>query len=222
MLLKRALASLLVAGMALTLFVGTARAANSAPAISQFDAAFAKVDSYSYTLHSHEVKGTAVQERVYDYWFLRPHYAKTYIESGDGKGGGGVWQGGSQVSGHQGGILSAFHLKVDLTDPRAISLRGYTLPAGLMQNIVRGYATTAGTLSQAEGGKIGGVDTDRLDLKVADPSANGGISEMILYLSKATHWPVRQILYAGKQDVLDQQFSDIKTNIGLKPSDFPF
>ena len=38
-----------------------------------------------------------------------------------------------------------------------------------MQNVVHRYATTAGTLTQAPGGKIGGVLTDRLDLKVADP-----------------------------------------------------
>ncbi len=222
MSVKRMLGAMLVTGLALANLTGPARAANTAPAITQFDKAFAAINDYSYKLHSHEVKGSAIQERVYDYWFLKPHYAKTYIESGDGKGGGGVWTGGTQVSGHQGGILSAFHLKVDLHDPRAVSLRGYTLPDGLMQNIVQTYVTTPGTLTQANGGKIGGVATDRLDLKVADPSAYGGISEMILYLSKTTHWPIRQILYQGKQDVLDQQFSDIKTDTGLKPSDFPF
>ena len=59
-----------------------------------------------------------------------------------------MWAGGDQVSGHQGGILSGIHLKVDLHDPRAVSLRGYTIPDGLIQNIVHRYATTPGTLSQ--------------------------------------------------------------------------
>ena len=45
---------------------------------------------------------------------------------------------------------------------------------------------------------------------------------MILYLSKETHWPVRQIMYDGSQIVLDETVTDLKTNVGLKESDFPF
>ena len=101
---------------------------------------------------------------------MKPHYAKTLILDGDGKGSGGVWAGGDQVSGHQGGILSGFHRKVNINDPRAVSLRGVTIPEGLLQRIVANYATIAGKLTQTDGGKIGGVPTDRLDLKVADPA----------------------------------------------------
>ncbi|MDP9110859.1 MAG: hypothetical protein M3M96_04430, partial [Candidatus Eremiobacteraeota bacterium] len=119
---------------------GNATAANSAPALGAFDAAFAKITSYTYKLRSHEVKGSDVQDRVYAYSFLKPHFAKTLIESGSGKGSGGVWAGGDQVSGHQGGFLSGIHLKIDLHDGRAVSLRGYTIPDGLAQNIVATYA----------------------------------------------------------------------------------
>jgi outer membrane lipoprotein-sorting protein len=204
---------------------GTASAAGSAPAIAQFNAMFANVNDYTYTLASREMLGTQTQNRVYSYEFLKPSFVKTLILDGDGKGGGGVWTGGNQISGHQGGILSAIHLKVDMNDPRAVSVRGFTMPAGLIQNIVNGYAKIAGALSQGNGGKVGGVDTDRIELKVADVATSGppaGVTDMILYLNHDTHWPVRQILYAGSQIVLDQTFSDIKTNTGLKPSDFPF
>ena len=47
-----------------------------------------------------------------------------------------------------------------------------TIPDGLLQHIVDNYATIAGKLTQSEGGKIGGVLTDRLELKVADPASN--------------------------------------------------
>ncbi len=70
--------------------------------------------------------------------------------------------------------------------------------------------------------EIGGVPTDRLELKVADPASNDGISQQILYLSQETHWPVRQILYAGSQIILDETITDLKTNIGLTQNDFPF
>jgi outer membrane lipoprotein-sorting protein len=198
------------------------RAANDAPAIDAFNAAFAKITSYTYKLHSHETKGSSVQNRVYDYSFMKPHYAKTLIESGDGKGSGGVWTGGDQVSGHQGGFLSGIHLKVDLHDGRAVSLRGYTIPDGLAQNIVASYASTPGTLTEAAGGKIDGVATDYLDLKVANPSAYNGISEMKLYLSQDTHFPLRQILYEGETPVLDQSFTDYNLNANLTQNDFPF
>jgi len=199
-----------------------ASASNDAPAIAAFDRAFADVNDYTCVLHVHEVKGTQTQDRVYQYFFMKPHYVKTLILDGDGKGSGGVWVGGDQVSGHLGGILSAFHLKVGLHDPRAVSLRGVAIPEGLIQSVVDDYATIPGQLTQIYGGKLGGVETDRLELKVADPASNHDISDQILYLSKDTHWPIRQIIYSGSQIVLDESVNDLKTNVGLTQSDFPF
>ncbi len=213
----------LAASFALALWpFATARTANTTPAITAFDQAFASINDYTCILHVHEAKGTATQDRVYQYSFMKPHYAKTLILDGDGKGSGGVWTGTDQISGHQGGILSGFHLKVDVHDPRAVSLRGVTIPEGLLQRIVDNYATIPGKLTQTDGGKIGGVATDRLDLKVTDPMSNSDVTEQILYLSKETHWPIRQIMYSGSQIVLDENVTDLKTNVGLKQSDFPF
>jgi hypothetical protein len=153
---------------------------------------------------------------------MKPHYARTLILEGDSKGSGGVWTGGDQISGHQGGILSGIHRKVDVHDPRAVSLRGVTIPEGLLQHIVELYESTPGKLTQTEGGKIGGVLTDRLELVVANPAGNGDVTKQILYLSKETHWPIRQILYSGSQIVLDETVADLKTNTGLTQADFPF
>jgi outer membrane lipoprotein-sorting protein len=214
---------IVVAGLAACVWpFSAALAENAAPAIAAFDRAFASINDYTCVLHVHEAKGSATQDRVYQYSFMKPHYAKTLILDGDGKGSGGVWAGTDQISGHQGGILSGIHLKVDVHDPRAVSLRGVTIPEGLLQHIVQTYATTPGKLTQTDGGKVAGVLTDRLDLKAADPSSNGGVTEQILYLSKDTHWPVRQIMYSGSQIVLDESVTDLKTNVGLTQSDFPF
>jgi outer membrane lipoprotein-sorting protein len=199
-----------------------ASAANKAPAIAAFDETFAGVNDYTCILHVYEAKGTQSQDRVYQYSFMKPHYVKTLVLDGDGKGSGGVWVGGDQVSGHLGGILSGLHLKVDLHDPRAVSLRGVTIPEALLPGVIDDYGAIPGKLTQIDGGKIGGVETDRLDLKVADPASNHDITEQILYLSKQTHWPIRQIMYSGSQVVLDESVNDIKTNVGLTQSDFPF
>jgi outer membrane lipoprotein-sorting protein len=199
-----------------------ARGANVAPAIAAFDKAFAGINDYTCVLHVHEAKGTMTQDRVYQYEFMKPHYVKTLILDGDGKGSGGVWIGGDQVSGHQGGLFSGIHLKISLHDPRAVSLRGVTIPEGLLPRIVDDYATIPGKLTQLDGGKIQGVQTDRIELKVTDPASNNGISDQILYVSKETHWPVRQILYSGSQIVLDENVTDLKSNVGLTQADFPF
>ena len=222
--IKRSLSFILAAAVAAAFVAAgsSARAAGSAPALAAFDTMFAGINDYTYTLKSHEAKGSATQDRTYSYQFLKPHYVKTLILEGDGKGGGGVWTGGTQVSGHQGGILSAIHLKVDLHDPKAVSLLGYTIPDGLIQTIMANYTTVAGALSQGGGGILDGVQTDRLENDVTNPAANNGVTKMILYVNHDSHWPVRQILYAGSTIILDQHFSDIKTNTGLKPSDFPF
>ncbi|HVR46527.1 MAG TPA: hypothetical protein VMT95_07850 [Candidatus Binatia bacterium] len=199
-----------------------ASAAKEAPAIAEFDQTFAGVSDYTCVLHSHEVNGTQTQDRVYQYSFMKPHYLKTLIVGGDGKGSGAVWVGGDQVSGHAGGILSGIHVKINLHDPRAISLHGVTIPEGLLPGIIDDYRTIPGKLTQMDGGKIGGVETDRLDLKVAYPVSNHDISEQIVYLSKETHWPVRQIMYSGSQIVLDESVDDLRTNVGLTRTDFPF
>lgn len=199
-----------------------AAAAATTPAIAAFDTAFAAIDDYTMDLRSHEQKGDATQNRVYRYSFLKPHFAKTLIVSGDGSGSGGVWTGGDQVSGHQGGILSAFHLKVGLHDGRAVSLLGYTIPDGLMQNVVAIFRDTPGKLSQHVGGQIDGVPTAMVELIPSSPLPVSGADRAVIYFSTVTHLPVRNIFYLDGRVVLDQSFQDVKTNVGLTQRDFPF
>lgn len=196
--------------------------ASSVPAIAAFDRAFAKVDDYTVTLRAHEVLGDRTQDRVYDYWFMKPHFAKTLIVSGDGAGSGGVWAGGDQVSGHQGGLLRFIHLKVGLHDPRAVSLRGYTIPDGLIQNEVDKYAHISGALDEFAGPTLDGQPTEAVQLKPADPAADGGITRMVIYLSKTTHMPLRQQRFVGDRLVAAESWSDLKINVGLSAADFPF
>jgi outer membrane lipoprotein-sorting protein len=199
-----------------------ASAARGAPAIAAFDRAFAGVKDYTCILHSYETNGVKTQDRVYQYSFMKPHFLKTLILAGNGKGSGAVWIGGDQVSAHTGGILSGIHVKMSVDDPRTISLHGVTIPDGLLPGIIDDYQKIPGTLTQTDGGKIGGVVTDRLDLKVADPSSDHNVTEQIVYLSKATHWPIRQIMYSGSEVVLDESVEDLKLDVGLTRSDFPF
>jgi outer membrane lipoprotein-sorting protein len=211
------------AAAALVLIVAQAGArAATTPAISAFDDAFAKVNDYTVTMTAHEVSGNDTQDRVYHYWFKKPADAKIEVVSGPGRGSGGVWTGGDRVSGHQGGLLSHFHMKVDLHDGRAVSLRGYTIPDGLFSNEVARYRDSKGELSEHDGPTIDGEATDAVELKPADPKTLGGITRMVLYLSKSTHMPIKQMRYQGDQLVADETWTELKTNVGLTDSDFPF
>ena len=195
--------------------------AATVPALTAFEEAWAHVNDYTVTVHAREVQGGDTQSRTYQYWFKKPHQAKTLIVDGDGRGSGGVWAGGDQVSGHQGGFLSHFHLKVGIHDHRATSLRGYTIPDGLINNQVNQYHTTKGELTQ----KAGAGDTEEVDLKVANPTSSGpeaGVTKMTIFFSKSTHMPVRQIRYAGDKVVTDETWSDLKLNQNLGDGEFPF
>jgi outer membrane lipoprotein-sorting protein len=214
--------SLLVFGAFAGFCCIAASAAKEPPAIAAFDRSLADVNDYTCILHSYEANGAEKQVRVYQYSFMKPHYLKTLILDGNGKGGGAVWVGGDSVSAHVGGILSGIHVKISVDDPRAVSLHGVTIPNGLLPGIIDHYESIPGTLTQTDGGKVGTVETDRLDLKVADPASNHDISEQVVYLSKSTHWPVRQIMYSGSQIVLDEWVDDLKMNVGLTQRDFPF
>lgn len=202
--------------------VAPAVRAAPAPAISAFDDAFGRVHDYTMTVTAHEVRGSDVQDRVYHYWFMKPHFAKIEVVSGAGAGSGGVWAGGDRVSGHQGGFLSHFHLKVGLHDGRATSLRGYTIPDGLLQNEVDKYREIKGDLSQRSGPVIAGSPTDMVELRPANPSAVDGLTRMDIFLSKTTHMPLRQLRYQGDEMVAEDSFSELKLNVGLSAQDFPF
>ncbi len=205
--------------LALAAIIAPASAA-TVPAITAFEQTFAKVNDYTVLVHAHEVLGNQTQDRVYRYMFKRPNMVKTQILSGPGTGGGAVWTGGDTVSGHQGGILSFIHLKVGLHDGKATSLRGYTIPDGILQNQVGKYTTMKGTLSERNGPVIGGQETTLVELKVAEGAGEPGETRALIYFSKATHLPVAQVRWAGDKIVSEEFWTDMQTNTGLKDSDF--
>jgi hypothetical protein len=147
---------------------------------------------------------------------------KLDITAGPGRGGGAVWTGGDQVSGHQGGILSGIHLKVGVHDGRATSLRGDTIDSGTIGAMLSMFKNAKGTVTESDEKTVDGVLTDELSLKVGDLEALSGVTRVDLYLSRTTHLPIRREFYVGDQLVKSEQVTDQKINTGLKPSDFPF
>ncbi len=194
--------------------------AATVPAITAFQETFAKVNDYTVTVHASESLGNQTQDRTYRYMWKRPHLVKTQILSGPGTGGGGVWNGGDTVSGHQGGILSFIHLTVGIHDGRATSLRGYTIPDGVLPNQVAKYTTMKGTLSERGGPVIDGQDSTLVELKIAPGAGEPGETRAVIYFSKSTHLPLAQIRWAGDKVLSKELWTDLRTNVGLKDSDF--
>ena len=188
-----------------------------APAAA-FAAAWAGIDSYTATIATHQISGTNTQDRVYRYAYLKPHFAKIDIVSGPGKGGGAVWSGGDTVKGHQGGFTSFIKLSISISDPRATSLRGDTIDHGSFQSVADELSigkvepgTTAAT--------VDGVPSDLVAIDLA-PATPGGVTKVVIALSRVTHLPVRRTAFAGDTQVKQEDFSDVKVDPGLTEADF--
>lgn len=199
---------------ALGLGVALLGAAPTGPAAA-FLETWAKIPSYTCTISVHETKGAAVQDRTYRYAYLKPHFAKIDITGGPGRGGGASWTGGDTVSGHQGGFLSGIHLRVSIHDGRAVDLRGGTVDQASFENIAELIKTAPSAVDGEE--TVNGTAFDTVATPYKD---DNGATKRVVYLSRATHLPVRRVTFAGATVVETEDFNDVNTAANLKESDF--
>jgi outer membrane lipoprotein-sorting protein len=213
-------ASFLVASLYSAFVVAAGGAVSADSALSAFGAAVDALRDYTVTIAVHETDGERAQDRAVRYWYKKPTTAKIEVISGAGRGSVAVWRGGDSVRGHQGGFLSMIKLTVGMHDARAVSLRGDTIDSAYFGNILERFKTTKGELSEALGPEIAGVSTEAITLKVADPGTNQRISKEVVYLSRATHLPVKRERFEGDVLVKSQFFSNLKLNVNLTDQDF--
>jgi hypothetical protein len=189
-------------------------AAPSVPAAT-FLEAWEKIPGYTCSIKVHETKGSDVQDRTYRYAYLKPHFARIDITGGAGRGRGAVWKGGDTVSGHQGGILSGIHLKVSIHDGRAVDLRGGTIDQASFQDMADTIKAAPSVTTGEE--TLNGTAVDTVTFPYTDQNA---ATKRVVFLSRATHLPVRRVTYAGDTVVEDELFTDCNTAANLKESDF--
>jgi outer membrane lipoprotein-sorting protein len=197
-------------------------AASEPSAIAAASSAFAKVDDYHMKIVVHETAGERSQDRTYDVLFKKPLMEKIEIVAGQDKGSGIVWLGGDKVRGHHGGLLSGIHLTFDLHNSQVLTLRGDGVDTATIPAMLDEFTKVKGTVTAAPGPDIDGSPTDSITLDVADPAALGGVSRVVLYLSSATHLPLRREQFAGTQLVKSETITEMKTNVGLTDGDFPW
>ncbi len=192
------------------------------PALEEFQKTFAGITDYQYQTVTHETTddGKTVEDRVYLFRWRKPTDAQIQVLAGRDKGGAATWHGGDTVSGHHGGFLSGVHLTKSIHDRDTTSLRGDILISDAYDVIIKHFEDTPGTLAESPGPAIDGQPTTAVTLVVADPKANANVSKDVVYLSNASHLPLGRDQYVGILMVKTERFKDIKTNIGLKDSDF--
>ena len=190
------------------------------PAVSAFAKAYADVNDYTLTdtIAEQTNDGSKHEQRVFSYKFLKPNNAVASVVSGRGSGSAAAWHGGDKVRGHIGGSFSVIKLTLSINDPRATSLRGHTIDEATFTYTLASLLATPGTLHEAPGPAIAGVPTTAVTLERAEPTADG-VTKSTLYLSDASHLPVKRETYAGSTIVITEQYSDVKLNVGLKPGD---
>lgn len=214
---------LLFVAALLLIGLGRPASAGSEPsAISAADDAFAKIDDYHMTIAVHETDGTKTEDRIYDVLFKKPSMEKVEVTAGPQQGSGVVWLGGDRVKGHRGGMMSGLRKEFDIHNYQVSTLRGDGVDSATIPSMLGDFSRIKGTVSQAPGPLIDGAPTEALTLDVADPPTNSGISRIVLYLSEASHLPVRRERFAGSDLVKTETVTDMKTDVGLTSGDFPW
>jgi len=189
-------------------------------ALLAFAHAYAGISSCTYSLHTHEVTGSRMQDRVYSYAFLKPALAKTTIVAGDHRGSAAIWNGGDTLKAHEGGLFSIVHVTMGVRDARATSMLGYTLPDGLLQNIVARFTDVPGTRTQTAA-VVDGRLADIVTLHPSNPAAQDhGATRDVIAFSHATALPIRITLYVRNTLLVDESIADLKLNPNLTVADF--
>jgi len=209
--------------VAVALCCHRASAAVATPdAIAAATSAFAKIDDYRMRIAVHESAGTQVENRTYDVLFRKPSLERVDVVAGPGKGSGVVWIGGETVKAHRGGLLGGIRMTVDIHNSLVSTLRGDAVDSATIPSMLADFAASKGQMSQAPGPVIDGVDTTAVSLDVADPATDKGVTRVVLYLSDQTHLPVRRERFVGAELVKTENMTDLQTNVGLTPHDFPW
>lgn len=184
-----------------------AGSASPPPALAAFAQTWSSMPGYTATVQLFEQKGSADERSTFTYTFSKPSHVTAVQTQGKNAGATVKWDGGTTVAASKKGAFGISMTKnVPLNDPLVTSLRGYTIADLSFGAILAHAQQTPGTLSETPA-TIGGTAVQSVTLTVADPSADGGMTREVLYLSPTTHLPVRVDGFVGSQMVRSYQFT---------------
>jgi len=199
-----------------------AGALSNARALDTAAAAFAKVTDYQMNVSVHETSSDRVEDRVYSVWFKNPAQERVEIDAGPDKGRQIVWQGGAKVKTRRSGLLGRLRATLDLHDGAVSTLRGDSIDTLTIPAMLADFTAIKGKIFQGPGPEIGGAHSIAVTLAVEDPAVDNGVTRIVLYLSDATHLPVRRERFSGALLVKTEDLTDLRVNAGLTAADFPW
>lgn len=176
--------------------------------LAPFANALDAVTGYHTTINTFEAKGSETRLSTFDFRFTKsPPSITMGIVKGPNAGATVRWSGGTSVSAGKG----MFRKNVALTDSLVTSLRGYTIVDLTFGSILKHAESTPGTLEQRSM-QLGSTTVDAITLDVKTPSEDDGMTREVLYLSPATHLPVRIDGFTGSTLVRSYSFESTTLN----------
>ena len=184
-------------------------------AVDRFEEAYRAIDDYQVRLYQWCRSGRRYERRIIDFYFKRPRLIRMDILKGNrpfDDGSVGLYDGGEQVQGRKGGILSAIVLTVSKHDATATTVRGVTFDQsdlqGILERLRNGFRIGEVQL-RIEGGWYW------LHLIPRDPAAYGNVTRETVAFEPATFLPVYSETFEGDLQVEFARWTDYVLNVGL-------
>lgn len=175
--------------------------------LADFAKSWGSIDGYHTKINCYSVKGSQSRVSTFDYTFKKPSSISMQVLSGPGAGNNVTWSGGDSVIAGKGMFTKSF----SLTDPMVTSLRGATIVSLSFGAILEHAQQTKGSVTVSQPA-LDGKQVDLVNVEVADPASDSGLTRESLYLSPASNLPVRVDGYTGSQLVNSCTFSDTTTS----------
>jgi outer membrane lipoprotein-sorting protein len=204
-----------------------AAAPDPATVIQEIRTAFVPVTDYACTLKTWDRKGDQQRTSIYACSWKTPGQLRLDVLEGDNKGSRIARDAKGEIHGSKGGLLKVVTVKIDASDPRALSLRGRPF-------WLSGYdAVIQEALAAVEKGwqmRVSGQSTFQnmpcwlLDIERVNDPANPGITADRLWVTRGDANPPWRILkrekFEGTELVSVVEWSNVRTNTGLQDYHF--
>jgi len=172
------------------------------PALDRLAAAWSGLHGYSVTIEAHEVLDGKIDDHTLRYAFAKPQHAEIDVVAGSQTGATIVWDGGDRLTYYRRG-LSFLKMHSGLHDKALTSLRGNTILAGDMGDILSCFAAHRDTLTQADGPDLDGGQTAEVRMSYHgepcpdDPPADRSVTLDVIDISKTSGLVVERRRYEG-------------------------
>ncbi len=195
----------------------------AAPALDRLAAAWSGLHGYSVMIDAHEVLDGKVDDHQLHYAFVKPQHAEIDVVGGSQTGATVVWDGGDRLTLFRRG-LSFFKMHAGLHDKAVTSLRGNTVLAGDLGDILTCFAAHRDTLTETDGPILDGAETSEIRMTyhgVAcpdDPPADRDVTLDVIDISKASGLVVERRRYQGSAIVERWDLTGYKLDLNPNPA----